>query len=81
MPQTEYYLREELSPEIAAVINDCRESVPKSMKKLEIPGCAVALVDSKGPIWIQGFGYADIERRSPVTADTYFNVWGFSKTI
>jgi CubicO group peptidase (beta-lactamase class C family) len=81
MSQTEYYLREELSPEIKAVINDCRESVPKSMKKFEIPGCAVALVDSKGPIWIQGFGYADIERRSPVTADTYFNVWGFSKTI
>jgi CubicO group peptidase (beta-lactamase class C family) len=80
-PKKEYYLREGLSPKIEALINDCRESIPRSMTKLKMPGCAVALLDSNGPIWIQGFGYADIERKSPVTADTYFNAWGVSKTI
>lgn len=81
VPQTEYYLREVLSPKVEAVIDDCRKFVPKSMTKIEIPGCAVALIDSNGPIWIQGFGYADIERKSPVTGDTYFNIGAVSKTI
>jgi CubicO group peptidase (beta-lactamase class C family) len=35
-----------------------------------IPGLSVALVDRNGPIWVEGFGKADLERGSPVDGRT-----------
>jgi len=79
--QTEHYLRDGLSHRVEVLIDDYRKSIPKGMAKNKIPGCVIALIDSDGPIWIYGFGYEDIERKTLVTGDTYFNVGPVSKTI
>jgi CubicO group peptidase (beta-lactamase class C family) len=81
IPQTRYYLREGLNSTIQEAIDDYCKSLPDIMRKKRIPGCAIALIDNDGPIWIQGFGYANIKQRLQVTGDTYFNVGSVSKTI
>jgi CubicO group peptidase (beta-lactamase class C family) len=46
-----------------------------------IPGLAVALVADGKVVLARGYGYANVERRVPVTADTPFNIASVSKTI
>jgi CubicO group peptidase (beta-lactamase class C family) len=51
------------------------------IKKANIPGCAIALVDDKGILWAEGFGTTDYKRKIPVTPDTLFNIGSISKTF
>jgi CubicO group peptidase (beta-lactamase class C family) len=51
------------------------------MRKGRVPGYAVALVDERGVIWTEGFGYADRRRKIPVTPDTPFLIGCISKTL
>ena len=46
VPQTDFYLREGLSPQVAALIDDYREFIPLQMNEIGISGCAIALVYS-----------------------------------
>ena len=75
------YQREALEPKIQTVIDEFRASVPGIMDKGGVPGAAIALVDDKGIIWTEGFGYTDGKRSPPVTPDTPFMVCGLSKLI
>ena len=51
------------------------------MRENRIPGLAIALVDEKGPLWEEGFGFADDARSVPVTPDTRFSIQSMSKTF
>jgi CubicO group peptidase (beta-lactamase class C family) len=51
------------------------------MKKANIPGCALALVDDKGIVWAEGFGITDFKRKIPVTPETVFSIQSMSKTF
>lgn len=55
--------------------------IPKQMKKHGVPGASIALVDDRGILWAEGFGYADRERRVRATADTVYQVGSISKTV
>ena len=44
-----------------------------------IPGVSVALVSDQEVIWSQGFGFADVERKAPATADTIYGICSISK--
>ncbi len=46
-----------------------------------IPGVSIALVDRSGPLWVEGFGYADQPTMRPVQADTVFRVGSLTKTL
>jgi len=81
IPQAGQQRREDLKPELATVIDEFRSSVPKMMKKANIPGCALALVDDKGILWAEGFGTTDFKRKIPVTPDTVFSIQSMSKTF
>ncbi|MHC4537642.1 MAG: serine hydrolase domain-containing protein, partial [Planctomycetota bacterium] len=70
-----------MKPELAALIDEFRSSVPKMMKKANIPGCALALVDDNGILWAEGFGTTDFKRKIPVTPDTIFSIQSMSKTF
>jgi CubicO group peptidase (beta-lactamase class C family) len=61
---------ERLHAEIAAVLE--REGVP---------GAGFALVDTEGLIHAGGVGWADVERRQPVDADTMFRVGSITKSV
>jgi CubicO group peptidase (beta-lactamase class C family) len=79
IPATGCQKRERLKPEIEAAIDEYRGSVPEIMKKGNVPGAAIALVDDKGIIWTEGFGYTSKNKKKPVTPETLFAICSMSK--
>lgn len=55
--------------------------IPRQMKKHNVPGVSIALVDDQRVIWARGFGHADRERRIPATADTVYQAGSISKVL
>jgi CubicO group peptidase (beta-lactamase class C family) len=51
------------------------------LEELHIPGLAVAIVDDTGVLFSDGYGWADLETRVPMTPDTIINVASISKTV
>jgi len=51
------------------------------MRQYAIPGGAVALVRDGRLIYARGFGYADVENRTPVRPDALFRIASVSKPI
>ncbi len=49
------------------------------MKREQVPGAAVAIVDGDTVIWAKGFGVADVTTKQPVTDSTVFGVQSISK--
>ncbi len=60
-------------------------SIEKEVKKImddgNIPGLSVIIIDGDKPLYIKGFGYADKERKLPVTAETLFELGSTSKAF
>ncbi|MBX3102790.1 MAG: beta-lactamase family protein [Bacteroidetes bacterium] len=46
-----------------------------------IPGMSGAIIFNDQIVWTRGFGYADLEREIPVTAETPFHVASITKTF
>jgi CubicO group peptidase (beta-lactamase class C family) len=80
VPQTACCKRDGLDPKIEAAVDEFRAAVPGMMEKGSVPGVALALVDDKGVVWAEGFGYAD-DKKGLVTPDTPFLLCGLSKLI
>ncbi len=51
------------------------------LKQFKVPGIAVVVFDDKEVLWQRGFGYADVARKKPVTADTLFMLASISKSL
>ena len=51
------------------------------MQQYDISGLAIAIVDDKRILWIEGFGYTDWDQRNPVTQDTLFSIQSMSKSF
>jgi CubicO group peptidase (beta-lactamase class C family) len=81
IPQTGCYKREGLEPKVEAAIEEFRASVPGMMDKGGVSGAAIALVDDKGIVWTEGFGYGGGKGKQPVTPDTPFMICGLSKLV
>lgn len=58
-----------------------RWHIPQQMKKHRVAGASIALVDDRGLLWAEGFGYADRERGIAATPDTVYQVGSISKTV
>ena len=54
---------------------------PDFMRKFSIPGGAVAVMRDGKLIYARGFGYADVEKKTPVQPDALFRIASVSKTI
>ncbi len=70
-----------MSPEIRAVLDRFREDIPQRMEQNNIPGFAIALVDTDGILWAAGFGFTDTDHKTPVTPTTIFSIQSMSKTF
>jgi len=57
------------------------QSVRDLMRKYTIPGGAVALARDGKLIYARGFGYADVENKTPVQPDALFRIASVSKTL
>jgi CubicO group peptidase (beta-lactamase class C family) len=55
--------------------------VPAALRNHGVPGAAVAVVRDGAVVWARGYGVADSERRTAVTADTLFQVASVSKPV
>ncbi len=53
--------------------------VQREMKKYNVTGLSIALVDDQRVIWAEGFGFADKTGQVPATAETVYRVASLSK--
>ncbi len=56
-------------------------AIRSEMAKAGIPGAAVAVVVGDRVVWSQGFGLANVETATPVTADTLFQIGSVTKSV
>ncbi len=75
------YIRNDLSEGMFAVVNENRQAVQKLMTDVKIPGLSLALVDHDGILWAAGFGYADKNKKIPMTTETLSAACSFTKVI
>jgi N-acyl-D-amino-acid deacylase len=57
------------------------QNIADLMRKYAIPGGAVAVMRDGKLIYARGFGYADVENRTPVQPDALFRIASVSKPI
>ena len=57
------------------------QTITDVMRKHTIPGAAVAVLRDGKLIYARGFGYADVENRTPVQPDALFRIASVSKPI
>jgi len=55
--------------------------MPQLMDRYGVPGLAVGIVMEGKVAWVKGYGYADKNRRLPVTGDTVFQAASISKPV
>jgi CubicO group peptidase (beta-lactamase class C family) len=51
----------------------------KAMKKNQVMGVSIAIVDNQRIVWAQGFGYADVKNNVPATPQTVYRIGSISK--
>jgi len=70
-----------VAPEYAPLVAALRDTVRRVMAAESIPGVAIAVVDTGGILWMEGFGSTDRSGAVPVTPQTLFSVQSMSKTF
>ena len=69
------------SDEYTDAIDASRELIRRVMTEAGISGASVAVGIGDKIVWAEGFGWADLELRVPVTTLTKFRVGSVSKTM
>ena len=72
--------RTEPSPQWSEAVNRARRSIRASLAEQNLPGLSVAVGVGGSIVWAEGFGWAHIETRMPVTPDTRFRI-GTASTV
>ncbi|GEA06957.1 hypothetical protein KUL42_17180 [Alteromonas sp. KUL42] len=62
-------------------LNSLDELIPVLMEDASIPGLAVAKIENGEVVYVDTFGFANIEEKKFVTKDTLFNIASISKPI
>lgn len=65
----------------ADAIRDARERIQRYMEERGVPGFSVAVAVDGVPVWAEGFGFANVENRTPVTPMTRFRSGSVAKPI
>lgn len=60
-------------------IQNIENYITKQIKKAKIPGMGVVIVKNNEIAYMNGFGYADLKSKTPVTPDTLFETASCSK--
>jgi beta-lactamase family protein len=62
------------SPQYAAAVERARELVRAAVLEQNLPGVSVAVGAGGRIVWAEGFGWRDVDTRTPVTPNTRFNI-------
>jgi CubicO group peptidase (beta-lactamase class C family) len=65
----------------APIVAEFRAEIPRLMDEKKVPGLAVAVVDHRNVLWVEGFGVTDALEKKPVTPATLFSVQSISKNF
>lgn len=72
-------------PPIAAhaqpVVQKLRSVIQYEMQAKDLPAFSIALVDGDTIVWAEGFGFADVGKKVPATAQTVYRVGSISKLL
>jgi CubicO group peptidase (beta-lactamase class C family) len=55
--------------------------VPEKLEQLNLPGCAIALIEDAQPVTIKTYGMADVAAARPIEANTLFQIASISKSV
>src|SRR5262249_57134947 len=56
-------------------------SLAERMEHYKVPGVSVAFFGNDRIVWTRGYGYADVERKTSVNAETLFQAASISKPV
>ena len=70
----------EAAPSAEDIVARVRSRILTDIAPL-VPGLSVAVAEDGKIIWSEGFGFADLEAKKPVTRSTLFRIGSVSKTI
>jgi CubicO group peptidase (beta-lactamase class C family) len=72
--------RTQPSPQWSEAVNRARRSIRAGVAEQNLPGLSVAVGVGGSVVWAEGFGWAHVETRMPVTPDTRFRI-GTASTV
>ena len=53
--------------------------IHKEMKRNNVTGVSIAIVDDQKIVWARGFGYSDLKKEKPASAETVYRIGSISK--
>jgi CubicO group peptidase (beta-lactamase class C family) len=62
-------------------LEQARQIVRAALSEQNLPGLSVAVAGGGEIVWAEGFGWADLEKREPVTPETRFRIGTASKVL
>lgn len=62
------------SPQYAAAVEQARTVARAAVVEQNLPGVSVAVGAGGTLVWAEGFGWRDVDTRTPMTPDTRFNI-------
>jgi serine beta-lactamase-like protein LACTB len=65
----------------ASAVSSSRAVIEKVMDDSGMPGLGIAVALDSQIIWAEGFGYANLESKTPVTRHTKFGIGSISKSL
>jgi CubicO group peptidase (beta-lactamase class C family) len=66
---------------VERVLERADELIVEAMNERTTPGLGVGVVNGSQPVYVKGFGLADVERERPVTKQTVFRIGSITKTM
>jgi CubicO group peptidase (beta-lactamase class C family) len=63
-----------VSPRWTGVVEQGRQAARAGLVEQNLPGISVAVAVGQDVVWAEGFGWANIEKRTPVTPGTRFRI-------
>jgi serine beta-lactamase-like protein LACTB, mitochondrial len=65
----------------SGAVEEARRLARSLLVEENLPGLSVAVAQDGEIVWAEGFGWADVERRAPVTPLTRFRIGSVSKPL
>lgn len=62
-------------------VSQLDETIEQSMEFYSIPGVSIAVIDNNEIVWSKAYGYADLDRKRPMTIDTPCRAESISKSV
>ncbi|MES9838320.1 MAG: serine hydrolase domain-containing protein [Candidatus Thiodiazotropha sp.] len=67
--------------EMEAVRSEAKKLIDRLLEEEIVPGLSIALVDARGPVWLEGFGMADSRTGERVDSRTLFRIGSLTKPV